>query len=100
MLFALFPAGIHANNAVRSLPGRNPVEQRCSLTSRPEFARTTLFAYFPIGIRTNSAVRLSPDRNLREQRCLWNCRQEPSKTWINDAERVSIPAVLVETTEF
>jgi hypothetical protein len=65
-----------------------------------ESARTTLFAYFPAGIRANSAVRSSPNRNLREQRCLFNCRQELSKTWINYAERVSMPAVLVETTEF
>ena len=36
---------------------------------------------------------------MNEQRCLFNCRQEPSKTWMNDAERVRMPAVLVETTE-
>jgi hypothetical protein len=59
-----------------------------------------LFARFPAGIRSNNAVRSSPDRNLREQRRLFNCRQEPSKTGLNYAERVSMPPVLIETTEF
>src|SRR5215475_2311106 len=80
MLFALFPAGIHANNAVRSLPGRNLLEQRCLLTSRSEFARTTLFAYFLIGIRSNNAVHLLPDRNPIEQRCSLASRSEFAPT--------------------
>jgi hypothetical protein len=41
-LLARFQAGNHANNTVPS--GWNPLEQRCSLTSRPEFAPTALFA--------------------------------------------------------
>ena len=55
-------------------------EQRCSFTSRPESAPTTLFVYFPAGICANNAVRSLPGRNLHEQRCSLTTRPEFAPT--------------------
>ena len=78
-LFARFPAGSH----VRSLPGWNLRQQRCSLTSRPEVARTALFARLPTGICANNVVCSISVKNT-------------SQIGINYVEPASMPAFLLK----